>query len=1199
LAILSRIKINPQQRFDLEELLASQAAQRSDSKLWTQKFLSESNLILSGFSVTGIGLSSATVAMTGCSLIIPQNTFDFSYFVSAPIEPDVTIPASDLVDGVRNYLELELATQDQTPLTKAFWDPEANSGNGAEFNQIVNTITDLKVNFVVLTGGFSGLPNRIPVAIIDTDGTGVIKIILDRRDLFGRLAKPTNLDNEFVWGVKVEPVYNLNLTGVVGTFVAGEIINIGPETAKVVTGGTTSITFNEPSGISFVSGNTVTGITSGATGTINTVAESFVGVDKNLKGQKNINDAVMTEIKDLKGTRFWWQPSPSLIGIKTEIASLIAPITGGAKIKWDGSKVIITDDNLIPSDADQVASIRLLSSTANLMLTRQDDGKEVVTVTFPKVADAGILVLNQNGNLISIDWDDSTAAIQTAWNASGAYAATISGSVAAEKIVITANAAGNQVNVIQNSNTLTNAGIAVPATITIKQGMASDGSITLTDGQFLYVDLPNPLVGAIYDGVGVGALNYKVASRGSFSITDQAYWLAYREGTKLVWRFAGELQPGEETQVSDNVPQGLLDAIGIVSETSMPSYESDIRGYPQESLVSRVGVLTDAEGDEQEDRSGYLRSDDVVTWTGTQLQFTQNIVLEFLNTKTGTLRQHVVSSAASPVTIGNGQSIYVLIDREASSPQSVTLINSGTTPIPAQSQAQKDVFILFRRNDVAGTQFLHIPFHKQVLEPGQSVNLGASGAGSGGGDSLFADYKRRLVLSPFLYLTPVVFEFAKNTLTDLSSTGAFSPAKKAFEIDTAQTFVSVQMLDSDFLNDGVDVDDVELWLNWLDGFVDTAATYEVSRNGGNHWQTVTMSRVGVSGSYRGYHTFTTEPANQDLQGYAVSNADTNNTLDTTTAQSRAQPFTVTSQEVVKQVELYLNKLGSALGTFTAKIVKDSAGAPSTSPVDILSESNPVSISALGAGNNTSLVTLPSVVLSAGTYWLIIETDAAYKASFSLGVTELRVRADTSAPTAPNSFQFNGSVWSVVAGNALTYQLKGRLHDLRVRITSSTVDRFISGFGLYYGIEPGVTTASQKLVQREFFAGSLNKTDFTLNWLPDPDLIEVFDAYRGQVYVAADGVFKINGFQIIFEPNTFNDPGEDILLIFRQTKGTSFDNSDQNANSISTIQSQIVTLAESDELSNVAIAASVAANALTISLKGKDGNNPSVVNFLRS
>lgn len=325
--ILSRIRILPQERFDLEDLNAMLSGARSDEKYKVQKFLSNLNYVINGFTVTGIGLKSATVNMTDGTLIIPQNTNDFSFYTTAPTDPNVVIPDADLVDGTRNYVEIELLTENNTPVTRAFWDPEANGGAGLEFNQIVDTIMDLKVQFVVSQGGFSGSGDRLPLCMIDTDGSGTIKGIFDERILFHRLGTPADPNKKFAWGTKEEPAYILNLTGVAGIFQADEIVNLGTEIATVVNGGTTSITVRVPSSKNFFPGDAVSGNTSGATGVIDTVFESFTGVDKNIKNLKEDLDAIKTEILLIKTNNpngFWWQSTVSI----TELQAQIDAITG-------------------------------------------------------------------------------------------------------------------------------------------------------------------------------------------------------------------------------------------------------------------------------------------------------------------------------------------------------------------------------------------------------------------------------------------------------------------------------------------------------------------------------------------------------------------------------------------------------------------------------------------------------------------------------------------------------------------------------------------------------------------------------------------------------------------------------------------------------------------------------------------------------
>ncbi len=371
--ILSRVLIHAQERYDLEDLNAMLAACRTDAKLYTQEFVTSTNKIAKGFTATGIGLKQLTVSMTDASFFIPENTVDFSWFVAEPGAPDVVIPEVEFSPGVRNYVEVSLATQNNTPLSRAFWDPDTNGGDGAEFQQIVDTITDLTAVFTVLTGGFSGSPDALPLFIVDVDGSNNIQTILDRRVMMNRLALPTNLNNSFAWGTKVEPVYSLTMTAVSGVFLAGETISIGGETAIVTTGGSSSIQFNSPTGINFFPGDAVSGASSFATGTVNTVSESFVGVDKSILNQKDMNDALMTEFKNVKGTKYWWMDAfGSINGLFGLINNCVSPNTDGAAISFSGTAISITDDDVSPDSSDLIAKIRVFGRSSNLSLARAD-----------------------------------------------------------------------------------------------------------------------------------------------------------------------------------------------------------------------------------------------------------------------------------------------------------------------------------------------------------------------------------------------------------------------------------------------------------------------------------------------------------------------------------------------------------------------------------------------------------------------------------------------------------------------------------------------------------------------------------------------------------------------------------------------------------------------------------------------------------
>lgn len=565
MALLQRTRILPNQRLDLPDFRRIEDFVCADLKAIHKNMSASENFVFSGFEATGTGTAVLTVPIANSSLIVGLD--DAAIFVGAPSLAALT--TDNLSPSTTNYVELFLSQDTGGADSRAFWDATANSNQGAEFSQIVDTFSFLKANLRISTSNFSGASDAVKICEVDVNGSGIITEIRDARDLYYRLGRESDPSHSFPWASRTEPP-----------------------------------------------------------------ATQFTGADKDIKNQKQMNDSLMDSIREIKETEYWFQALPvSLSGsFRSSGLSILSQATTTARFVWSGSQLSITDDNGTPLDSDVLSFLRLFDSTVNIGLTRQDGGS----------------------------------------------------------------------------------------------------AISIADGQVLWVELPDPLASINYDGVGLTSLNYRVSNRGSVPLDDSSYWLAYREGTKLICRFAGELQAGESAEISDNIPQTLLAAIGLASETSLPSYSSNIRGTAQESLVSRLGILTDAVGDEQEDRSGYLRSDDTVLWDGVSLSFTSDIILEFINTKSGVITQHVIDVAQSPIVLNDLESAYILINRTSIS-EACTVVLSDTTPIPAQSQAQKDVFVLFRRFDAPAGSFLHIPFHKQLMETGQSMYLGATGAAGGGG----------------------------------------------------------------------------------------------------------------------------------------------------------------------------------------------------------------------------------------------------------------------------------------------------------------------------------------------------------------------------------------------------------------------------------------------------------------------------------
>lgn len=424
------------------------------------------------------------------------------------------------------------------------------------------------------------------------------------------------------------------------------------------------------------------------------------------------------------------------------------------------------------------------------------------------------------------------------------------------------------------------------------------------------------------------------------------------------------------------------------------------------------------------------------------------------------------------------------------------------------------------------------------------ITLGVGGSGSGGTGDANADltrYQDRLNLSPFEYANTNIASVDEDSQLDGSSTATYDIPTGNFKFldSTADTLISTQQLDTDFLDEGIDISTVELFTIWDLDSIDTSATYELSRDGGGEWQSMTMNRIGNSDSYRGLHTFADEASNAFNQEYAVANADSLKDLDDTSAQAISQKFTVAATTVYKNVITYINRNNlDSVGKFCVEIVSDDAGAPSTDPNDVVWTSPIQNVTDLAVGNNVVNISSQFVVV-AGDYHMIIKTDDEYKTQYTADNTDkISVRMDSSAGPTPNLRTYNGTVWSAeVADETMVYRLEGRVLDVRVRITSSATadDKFLSSYGLFYKYEDGIEFTRPVFRELFRFDGTVdNLNEFTLtNFLPDSRLLMCFALGNGQVFRYGD--FVLDGHKVIFPENTFNIVG-DVELEFFQMQG---------------------------------------------------------------
>lgn len=555
-----------------------------------------------------------------------------------------------------------------------------------------------------------------------------------------------------------------------------------------------------------------------------------------------------------------------------------------------------------------------------------------------------------------------------------------------------------------------------------------------------------------------------------------------------------------------------------------------------------------------EDRNVTLVDGGFVTYLGSTVQFTEALKLHFNSKEAGGSPVVVDLGSATRTISASGRMIYAVVNRSAGT----AVVTDDSATLPATVSANQEVWLIAKRvDDGSGVKRLYFR-NGSAFNEGQSARLGSAGSGSGGGNPYLETLKNQLVDSPYELVTPVIISTDAAAKVATLTGAALDIVNNVIKFTAdAQVATSVQMLDaSEFLGQGLDVGSVDLSAFWNTGTtlqafaVPTAFSYEVSRDGGANYFPVTMARLGTTNTFRGTLRWdtatTTEATNATLA--TIAGTAVNRDLSASGAdQSLSQSFVVPAGQtwVLKQAVLNVTKVGTPNGNLTVSLVQNNAGVPSTAATAILAQSSAFTAASLTTGANT--ITLPTTVLVAGTYHVVVASDAAYKATPSFATNKIQLQETTSS----GEGSFNGTIWSAVAAKGLIYSVKGRSHDLRVKITSAgspTYPSGLDGFGIFYNLVDTGLAGSTRKTQRFGFNSTLdNLSSFAITaFNPDPDLLTCFWVESGQSFKSP--AFQLQGNTAVFPANTFNPDAvsRGVTLIFDQNNGGAYDNSDSNA-----------------------------------------------------
>jgi len=262
MAVLSRLLFSSAERVDLADFLSIDSYAAADFKYMVKSFVGDTvPYILKGFDVINpavcIGTNSCSIRVADSVVYFPASNVG-SFFFGLPEGNPVALPVvPSLRSNATNYIYLTFTTQELASDSRAFWDPDKNGGDGGEFSQEVNTESILAIT---VNTSVSTFPDAtIPIAKITTGPTGSIQTIQDCRHMMFRLG---------TGGSSPNPYSNYTYRNLPSAPYAR----------------------NEPPTV------------------MSTVLDPnpFQGGDKNIQTLKEWMDAVMTKIKELSGSPYWY-----------------------------------------------------------------------------------------------------------------------------------------------------------------------------------------------------------------------------------------------------------------------------------------------------------------------------------------------------------------------------------------------------------------------------------------------------------------------------------------------------------------------------------------------------------------------------------------------------------------------------------------------------------------------------------------------------------------------------------------------------------------------------------------------------------------------------------------------------------------------------------------------------------------------------
>lgn len=528
MAVQRRQRFLGSQRLDVPHIRSIESGVSSDfDELLSGLVTGPEGLIVRGFELNWTGAigsaASGLQMLVASSMILHPTSRQSGTFLKVPsnASPEILNPTindkirGQFTPGAINYvgIEYERIIDDATSDTVYFWNPTSKT----EFSSNIPLASILNYSVVITTSVWAA--NVLPICTVDVDVAGNVSAVTDQREMLGRLGKAgrNTPDPSYVYPWSNHPEGR---------------------------------TENPPSSSS-----------SGV--------NPFHGGDKQLYNVKEILDAIFSNIKEIKGTGFWYSENTggSLVNIRRDLGNTV--VTGRGYIGHDGvipGQINWNEDIYLTTIGSRLSYRLNANPTPGTDITLADGQVAYLELVRDVVIAPNLIFVNGNPIVVSVGGVGWTADL-----------------VAGDWIKVATDDFTRYLQ-IQSVDSLSQVTLSIPYPYASTGASGAQSQYTFG----VYETNPAPSTDR----------HIQIANREDVPFNDDTFWFLLRDDNaaptpRVYVRFIGsELEQGEDREISDNTTLELLQYIGSPNEAAFaPDYDSENYVTDGESLTSAIGTL--------------------------------------------------------------------------------------------------------------------------------------------------------------------------------------------------------------------------------------------------------------------------------------------------------------------------------------------------------------------------------------------------------------------------------------------------------------------------------------------------------------------------------------------------------------------------------------------------------------------------------